>query len=128
MATSTRAARTLYETFEPADARRILPRLEFHYTPKHASWLNIVEIEIGVMVSQCLDRRIPTRAMLGLRSEGLEQAGTAGGTVRRRASTGSSHWSEPEKSSAQSTGHILCGEVLVALGTRLRDMLRNLAR
>ena len=64
MATSTRAARTLYETFEPAEAPRILPRLEFHYTPKHASWLNMVEIEIGVMVSQCLDRHIPTKAML----------------------------------------------------------------
>ena len=62
MATSTRAARTLYETFEPAEAPRVLPRLEFHYTPKHASWLNMVEIEIGVMVSQCLDRHIPTQA------------------------------------------------------------------
>jgi DsbC/DsbD-like thiol-disulfide interchange protein len=38
--------------------------LEIHYTPKHASWLNIVEIEIGVMVSQCLDRCIPSKAML----------------------------------------------------------------
>src|SRR5882672_1036641 len=54
----------LYQRFAPAEARRILERLEFHYTPKHASWLNMVEIEIGVMVSQCLDRRIPDKAIL----------------------------------------------------------------
>lgn len=54
----------LYETFEPSEARRILSRLEFHFTPKHASWLNMVEIEIGVMVDQCLDRRIPDKATL----------------------------------------------------------------
>ncbi len=61
---STHTSAALYENLEPAEARRILRRLEFHYTPKHASWLNMVEIEIGVMVSQCLDRRIPTKAML----------------------------------------------------------------
>jgi transposase len=54
----------LYQTFEPAEARRILDRLEFHFTPKHASWLNMVEIEIGVMVKQCLDRRIGDKATL----------------------------------------------------------------
>ena len=56
---STHSAAALYEAFPPDEARRILRRLEFHYTPKHASWLNMVEIEIGVLVSQCLDRRIP---------------------------------------------------------------------
>lgn len=61
---STHSPAALYETFEPQEARRILRRLEFHYTPKHASWLNMVEIEIGVMVSQCLDRRIATKAKL----------------------------------------------------------------
>lgn len=61
---STHTPAALYESFEPAEARRILRRLEFHYTPKHASWLNMVEIEIGVMVSQCLARRIPTKALL----------------------------------------------------------------
>ena len=50
---------SLYEAFEPAEARRIAERLEIHYTPKHGSWLNMAEIEIGVMVRQCLDRRIP---------------------------------------------------------------------
>ena len=61
---STHTPAALYETFAPEEARRILRRLEFHYTPKHASWLNMVEIEIGVMVGQCLDRRIPDKAML----------------------------------------------------------------
>jgi transposase len=61
---STHTPAALYESFDPIEARRILRRLEFHYTPKHASWLNMVEIEIGVMVSQCLDRRIPTKSIL----------------------------------------------------------------
>jgi len=61
---STHSAGALYETFPPEEARRILRRLEFHYTPKHASWLNMVEIEIGVLVAQCLDRRIPDMATL----------------------------------------------------------------
>ncbi|WP_043160329.1 transposase, partial [Bradyrhizobium sp. Ai1a-2] len=52
------SAGALYQTFPPAEARRILQRIEFHYTPKHASWLNMVEIEIGVLRGQCLDRRI----------------------------------------------------------------------
>ena len=54
----------LYETFEPAEAKRILDRLQFCYTPKHGSWLNMVEIEIGVLDQQCLDRRIPDDKML----------------------------------------------------------------
>jgi transposase len=54
----------LYQRFPAAEARRILSRLEFHFTPKHASWLNMVEIEIGVMVSQCLDRRIADKKTL----------------------------------------------------------------
>jgi transposase len=61
---SAHSAAALYQTFEPAEARRILSRLEFHFTPKHASWLNMVEIEIGVMVDQCLDRRIADKATL----------------------------------------------------------------
>ena len=61
---SAHSAAALYQAFEPAEARRILSRLEFHFTPKHASWLNMVEIEIGVMVKQCLDRRIADKATL----------------------------------------------------------------
>jgi hypothetical protein len=57
-------ATVLYESFAPAEARRILNRLEFHFTPKHASWLNQVEIELSVLSRQCLDRRIPERATL----------------------------------------------------------------
>jgi transposase len=61
---STHSAGALYEAFPPAEARRILRRLEFHYTPKHASWLNMVEIEIGVLNGQCLDRRIDDASRL----------------------------------------------------------------
>lgn len=61
---SSHSQAALYKAFAPAEARRILDRLEFHFTPKHASWLNMVEIEIGVMVQQCLDRRIPDKSML----------------------------------------------------------------
>jgi hypothetical protein len=55
---STHTPAALYTAFPPEEARRLLRVLEFHYTPKHASWLNMVEIEIGVLVRQCLDRRI----------------------------------------------------------------------
>ena len=55
---------SLYEAFEPAEARRIAQRLEVHYTPKHGSWLNMAEIEIGVLARQCLDRRIPDQSVL----------------------------------------------------------------
>lgn len=55
---------SLYEAFEPAEARRILRKLEFHYTPKHASWLNQAEIELSVLMRQCLDRRIPDEETL----------------------------------------------------------------
>ena len=61
---STHSAGALYETFPAEEARRILRRIEFHRTPKHASWLNMVEIEIGVLVEQCLDRRIPDKRTL----------------------------------------------------------------
>jgi hypothetical protein len=61
---STHSAGALYEAFPACEARRVLRRLEFHFTPKHASWLNMVEIEIGVLRSQCLDRRIAERERL----------------------------------------------------------------
>ncbi len=50
---------SLYEAFEPTEARRLAERLEIHYTPKHGSWLNIAETELSVLATQCLDRRIP---------------------------------------------------------------------
>ena len=48
---------SLYDAFEPAEARRIAKRLEFHYTPLHGSWLNMAEIELSVLSNQCLNRR-----------------------------------------------------------------------
>jgi transposase len=61
---STHSAGALYQAFPPYEARRLLRRLEFHYVPKHASWLNMVEIEIGVLRGQCLDRRITSQKQL----------------------------------------------------------------
>lgn len=49
---------SLYEAFAPEDARRMLRKIEFHYTPKHGSWLNVAEIELSILSRQCLDRRI----------------------------------------------------------------------
>lgn len=53
-----------YEAFAPVEARRLVQRIEFHYTPKHGSWLNMVESELAVLSRQCLDQRIPTQALL----------------------------------------------------------------
>jgi hypothetical protein len=61
---STHTAGALYETFPGPEARRLRQRLEFHYTPKHAGRLNMVEIEIGVLPGQCLNRRIGDRKTL----------------------------------------------------------------
>jgi transposase len=61
---STHSPASLYNSLPAPEARRILRRIEFHYTPKHASWLNMVEIEIGVLQRQCLNRRIPDRQLL----------------------------------------------------------------
>ncbi len=69
----------LYDTFPAPEARRILRRLEFHYTPKHASWLNMVEIEIGVLRTQCLDRRIADREYLVSEVAAWEQQRNAKG-------------------------------------------------
>lgn len=55
---------SLYEAFDPARARRIAARLEWHYTPKHGSWLNVAECELATLSAQCLDRRIGSTARL----------------------------------------------------------------
>jgi transposase len=70
---STHSAGALYQTFPPDEARRVLRRLEFHYVPKHASWLNMVEIEIGVLAAQCLDRRIGSIERLTAETAAWEQ-------------------------------------------------------
>ena len=56
---NTHTPASLYEAFEAAEARRIIERFEWHYTPKHGSWLNLAESELAVLSSQCLHRRIP---------------------------------------------------------------------
>ena len=55
---------SLYEAFPAAEARRLVERFEWHYTPKHGSWLDLAESELGVLSSQCLDRRIPDKEIL----------------------------------------------------------------
>ena len=61
---NTHVQASLYEAFSPAEARRIIERFEWHYTPKHGSWLNLAESELAVLSGQCLDRRIADRPVL----------------------------------------------------------------
>jgi hypothetical protein len=61
---NTHSPASFYETFEPEEARRLTNRFEFHYTPKHGSWLNMAEIELGVLIRQCLTRRIADKGTL----------------------------------------------------------------
>ena len=61
---NTHTPASLYEAFPPAEAKRLADKLEIHYTPKHGSWLNMAEIELSVLAAQCLDRRLPDRALL----------------------------------------------------------------
>lgn len=85
---STHTAAALYDTFAPAEARRILRKLEIHYVPKHASWLNMVEIEIGVLKAQCLDRRLADPAALVREIAAWEaQRNEAGARIRWRFTT-----------------------------------------
>ena len=62
-----------YETFAPDKARRLMERFEFHYTPKHGSWLNMAEIELSALVRQCLDRRLPDLATLAQEVQAWQQ-------------------------------------------------------
>jgi hypothetical protein len=63
---------SLYQAFPPAEARRIVERFEWHYTPKHGSWLDMAESELGVLSSQCRDRRIPDQGVLKVEVEAWE--------------------------------------------------------
>jgi hypothetical protein len=84
--THTPAAR--YEVFPPAEAKRLADKLAIHYTPKHASWLNIAEIELSVLSRQCLDRRVPDCATLAAEvAAWQERRNAAGGTVDWRFTT-----------------------------------------
>lgn len=74
---STHSEGSLYECLPPAEARRILSRLEFHYTPKHASWRNQAEIESGALRKQCLDRRLGSREALAAEVAAWQRARNA---------------------------------------------------
>ena len=78
---------SLYEAFEPKEARRVIQRLEFHYTPKHGSWLNMAEIEFSVFSNQCLNRRIEDEVSLKREIAALEtERNQAGATIDWRYS------------------------------------------
>jgi hypothetical protein len=80
---NTHTPAALYETFEPAEARRLTEKLEFIYTPKHASWLNQAEIELAVLRAQCLDRRIADPVILAEEVRAWEEQRNATGTVTK---------------------------------------------
>lgn len=61
---NTHSPASFYETFEPEEARRLTNRFEFHLSPKHGSWLNMAEIELGILIRQCLSRRISDKTIL----------------------------------------------------------------
>jgi transposase len=80
---STHSAGALYQAFPACEARRVLQRLEFHFVPKHASWLNMVEIEIGVLRNQCLDQRIATHDRLVSETAAWQrQRNASGATIK----------------------------------------------
>ena len=85
---STHTAAALYAAFRPCEAKRIWDRLEFHYTPKHGSWLNMAEIELSVLSRQCLKRRIADQARLALETAAWEaRRNRAEATVEWRFTT-----------------------------------------
>ena len=78
---NTHRTASLYETFPAAEARRIARRLEFHYTPKHGSWLNMAEIEFSVLARSCLKQRIPSEEALRREVQALVKERNAAGTT-----------------------------------------------
>ena len=85
---NTHTPAALYEAFVPAEAHRIARKLEWHDTPKHGSWLNMVEIELSVLARQCLDRRIPDLATLArVTTAYAERRNAAGATIQWRFTT-----------------------------------------
>ncbi len=76
---NTHTAACLYEAYPAAEAKRIADKLEWHYTPKHGSWLNMAEIELSVLARQCLDRRIPDHETLAREAAAWESARNAAG-------------------------------------------------
>lgn len=85
---NTHTPAALYEAFAPEEAHRLAGKFEWHYTPKHGSWLNMVEIELSVLASTCLDRRIPDLATLATETAAYaESRNGAQATVRWRFTT-----------------------------------------
>jgi hypothetical protein len=70
---NTHTPSAFYQTFEPEEARRLAERFEFHFTPKHGSWLNMAEIELSALVRQCLDRRLPDLTTLNQEVQAWQQ-------------------------------------------------------
>jgi hypothetical protein len=70
---NTHSPSSLYETFDPKEARRLAHKLEIHYTPKHGSWLNMAEIELSVLNRQCLDQRVPDFQTLEAEARGWQE-------------------------------------------------------
>jgi hypothetical protein len=90
---------SLYAAFPPGEARRLLDNIEFHYTPKHGSWVNMAETEIRIMNGQCLDRRLDSQSAIA-----REVApGKRDAMPNRRASTGPSRWPLPDGNCGNST-------------------------
>ena len=90
---------SLYQAFEAKEARRLTERLEWHYTPKHGSWLDLAESELSVLSSQCLDRRIGDIESL----RGEVEAGSQTATKTKPRPIGSSQPTTPESNSRRST-------------------------
>ena len=70
---NTHTPASLYEAFDPEEAKRLAEKLEIHYTPKHGSWLNMAEIELSVLSRQCLDRRVPDFETLSAEAHAWQQ-------------------------------------------------------
>ena len=80
---NTHTPASLYEAFTPAEAKRLADKFEFHYTPQHGSWLNMAEIELGLLARQCLDRRLPDKATLAREVAAWEAARNQDGRAIR---------------------------------------------
>jgi hypothetical protein len=89
---------SLYETFAPAEAHRLCQKLEFHYTPKHGSWLNMAEIELSVFARQCLQRRIATEATLKRELAAVE--------ATRNAAQAKIHWQFTTTQAREKLAHL----------------------
>jgi hypothetical protein len=116
---STHNPGALYETFPAPESHRILQRLEFHYIPKHASWLNMVEIEIGVLRGQCLDRRLGEREVLINEIYAWQrQRNMSGDRIRWKFTTQrrGENWHAPIQTQPRSQNHY--DEVLGASGAQ----------